>query len=282
MVVDWLGRDISSGQGQTFMQEENGSAMFARQEEGPVRQGDGTGSCSVFAGAHVARRVRLFREMLMLSFRRTVWCSIGAIAALALTSGIASASSITYQVTTAGCFNCTTAGPFTQVASDSGYSFEGVSSNDVTDASGNATVSLGMLTRDNNNYSQSATGSDFVLQVTFLNPIGMSKGADTFVATIVGTQGQPGDLDFDQTFTTYTFANQLGSGSFDFRVNDILGLNKNDSANLTGTIQNATFTPTLDLGSSASTAAVPEPATLLLLGSGLFAVARGLRRRASK
>ena len=83
-------------------------------------------------------------------------------------------------------------------------------------------MSLGTLARNNENYSQSQTGSDFVLQFAFLLPLGIGGGADEFVATIVGTQGQPGDLDFDDAFKTYTFTNQSGTGSFEFRVNDIL------------------------------------------------------------
>ena len=197
----------------------------------------------------------------MLSFRRAVFCSVGVLATLALSTGTASASPILdYQVTTAGCFNCTTAGPFTDIASYSGYTFDGVTmSNGVTDASGNATVSLGTLARNNDNYSQSPTGSDFVLQVAFLLPLGIGGGADEFVATIVGTQGQPGDLDFDNTFTTYTFTNESGTGSFEFRVNDILSLNKNHSANLTGNIRSAVFTPTEVVDPSADPRRSPSP-----------------------
>ena len=98
------------------------------------------------------------RESLMLSFRRAIFCSAGVFATLALSTGIASAGPILdYQMTTAGCFNCTTAGGFTDIVSYSGYTFDGVTmSSGVTDASGNATVSLGTLARNNVNYSQSA------------------------------------------------------------------------------------------------------------------------------
>jgi len=211
-----------------------------------------------------------------------VTCSFGIVAALALSTEIASATSIlNYQVTAAGCFDCTTAGPFADQPTVTSYAFDGATTSGTTNASGSAAVTLGTLTRDNENYSQSATGNDFVLQVTFLIPVGVSGGADEFVATIIGVQGQPGTLDFDNNFRTYSFTNVSGTGTFDFQVNDIIDLNKNHTDNLTGNIRNAVFTPndTGDPGTTGTGGAVPEPGSLLLLGSGLVVSARHLRRR---
>ncbi len=76
-----------------------------------------------------------------------------------------------------------------------------------------ATVFLGDLTRDNDNYAQSSTGNDFMLQVTFLIPVGVNGSPDEFTATISGTQGQPGFFVFPG-FQTYITSNGPGSRHF--------------------------------------------------------------------
>jgi hypothetical protein len=122
-------------------------------------------------------------------------------------------------------------------------------------------------------------GQSFSVRVTFTAPPGISGGNNRiFTATLTGnvsTNDVGGvDINFnnDPIVFTFSFVNaqgQIVTGSFTFRLNDV-------SVIAGGTV------PVTGVITSAQQSAVPEPASMLLLGSGLLGVAGAVRKRLNR
>lgn len=115
-------------------------------------------------------------------------------------------------------------------------------------------------------------GGIFQLNITFTAPTGIAGGQGAnYIATVLGSVSPNVDqggvnIHFQNPTQTFTFSDGLNTGSFSLTVADLF-VQTGRSANLTAGIT----------GQQAP--AVPEPATLLLLGSGITGIAVKLRRR---